>query len=115
MPVCGLALQQRFRAVVLHTQCRSSLTSLNMQGNSLFGTLPLEWGSARSFPKLAKLHLSLNNNLTGTAWLGRVVKIASKWRCISCWQPSLTVPGTPQLPGVLNVAMYRHPSRDLGG
>lgn len=59
---------------MLCNQCRSSLTSLDMQGNSLFGTLPLEWGSARSFPKLAKLYLSQNNNLTGTAWLGCVLR-----------------------------------------
>ncbi len=36
-----------------------------MQGNSLVGNLPPEWGSAVAFPRLSKLYLGLNNSLTG--------------------------------------------------
>lgn len=50
----------------------STLTSLDMQGNKLGGSLPADWGEPGAFTKLAKLYLSQNDltgKLKGPGWL----------------------------------------------
>jgi len=89
----------------------SALTSLDMQGNSLVGNLPPEWGSAVAFPRLSKLYLGLNNSLTGELALvafggGRLWPVDRQWAARAAWS-SAAVPGTAC--NSFPHALYYHP------